>query len=76
MMTSQVLRTLEAKELIERRPHPTDARARAVTVTPAGVDLANRANVAVEQVDRDYFGVLGDDRGTFTLMLARLAAQP
>jgi DNA-binding MarR family transcriptional regulator len=72
MMTSQVLRTLEAKGLIHRRPHPTDARARALTATPAGVNLANRANAVVEQVDRDYFGALGDDRAIFTQMLARL----
>jgi MarR family transcriptional regulator, organic hydroperoxide resistance regulator len=75
MMTSQVLRTLEAEGLIERRPHPTDARARALRATPAGVELANRANAAVEQVDRDYFGALGDDRATFTRMLARLLAR-
>jgi DNA-binding MarR family transcriptional regulator len=73
MMTSQVLRTLEAKGLIERRPHPTDARARALAVTPAGGELANRANAAVEQVDRDYFSALGNDRAAFTRMLARLA---
>jgi DNA-binding MarR family transcriptional regulator len=76
MMTSQVLRTLEAKGLIERGPHPTDARARALKSTPAGVGLANRANAAVEQVDRDYFDALGDDRVSFTQMLTRLTRQP
>jgi DNA-binding MarR family transcriptional regulator len=75
MMTSQVLRTLEAKGLIERRPHPTDARARALTVTAAGLDLANRANAAVEQVDREYFSALGEERASFTQMLARLATK-
>jgi len=75
MMTSQVLRTLEAKGLIERRPHPHDARARALTTTSAGVDLANRANAAVEQVDREYFSALGDDSAAFARMLARLAGQ-
>ncbi|MDP9431305.1 MAG: MarR family transcriptional regulator [Actinomycetota bacterium] len=72
MMTSQVLRTLEAKGLVERRPHPTDARARALIATPPGVDLANRANAAVERADRDYFAVLGEDHPSFTRMLARL----
>lgn len=72
MMTSQVLRSLEAKGLVERQPHPTDARARALTATPAGIDLANRANTAVEQVDRDYFAALGDDHPAFTRMLAQL----
>jgi DNA-binding MarR family transcriptional regulator len=75
MMTSQVLRTLEAKGLIERRSHPADARARSLTATPAGVHLASRANAAVEQVDHDYFSALGDDRTTFTRMLTQLAGQ-
>ena len=72
MMTSQVLRSLEAKGLVERQPHPTDARARALTATAAGVDLANQANSAVEHVDGDYFAALGADRPAFTRMLARL----
>jgi DNA-binding MarR family transcriptional regulator len=76
MMTSQVLRSLEEKGLIERGAHPTDGRARSLTATPAGVDLANQANAAVEQVDRDYFTALGDDRAAFTRMLAQLAAPP
>ena len=42
MMTSQVLRALERKGLIERREHPTDGRARLLHVTPAGAELARR----------------------------------
>lgn len=67
-----MLRDLEAKGLVERPPHPTDARARALTAPAAGVDLANRATTAVEQVDRDYFAALGADRPAFTRMLAQL----
>jgi MarR family transcriptional regulator, organic hydroperoxide resistance regulator len=72
MMTSQVLRTVEAKGLVERRAHPTDSRARALLVTERGASLANAANRAVEGVDRSYFGVLGGRRGEFTRMLAML----
>jgi MarR family transcriptional regulator, organic hydroperoxide resistance regulator len=72
MMTSQVLRTLEAKGLVERRAHPTDSRARALVVTERGAGLANAANRAVEGVDRNYFGVLEEGRGEFTRMLAVL----
>ena len=72
MMTSQVLRALEAKGLIERRPHPTDGRARALTVTPDGAALANRAIGAVETVDRHFFGPLAGDRDTLTGLLNRL----
>jgi MarR family transcriptional regulator, organic hydroperoxide resistance regulator len=53
--TSEVLRTLESKGLIERRPHPGDARARAVLVTKAGKALARKAIPAVEEADASYF---------------------
>jgi len=75
MMTSQVVRTLAANGLLQRQPHPTDARARALRATPAGIELANQANAAVEQVDLDYFDLLGDDRPAFTGMLVRLTDQ-
>ena len=72
MMTSQVLRALEAKGLVERRPHPTDGRARLLSVTAAGASLANRAVVAVEACDARFFEALVD-RTTFTTELGRLA---
>lgn len=73
MMTSQVLRALEAKGLVERAPHPTDARARALTATESGAALASAANAAVEAVDRRFFGRLGPDVGAFTDHLRVLA---
>jgi DNA-binding MarR family transcriptional regulator len=60
MMTSQVLRTLEARGLVRRSTDPTDARVRRLTITPAGVRLAERAVAAVEQVDGRFFGPLAD----------------
>lgn len=72
MMTSQVLRTLESKGLVVRGSHPHDARARALAVTDAGAELANRANAAVEATDRDYFGRLGDGVAGFADALRRL----
>ena len=71
MMTSQVLRALEAKGLVERRPHPSDGRARLLAVTAAGVVLANAAVVAVEACDARFFGPLAD-RAKFTKELGRL----
>ncbi len=62
MMTSQVLRTLESKDLVRREAHPSDGRAKAISPTPAGVELANRAIEVVERCDAAFFGVL-DDRG-------------
>jgi DNA-binding MarR family transcriptional regulator len=72
MMTSQVLRGLEGRGLIRRRQHPTDARAWALSVTKAGVALANRALVAVESCDADFFAPLGRGGGRFTAQLRAL----
>ena len=73
MMTSQVLRALEAKGLIRRAPHPADGRARALTVTSEGAALANAANTAAEGVDRTFFRPLANERQHFTDLLQRLA---
>jgi DNA-binding MarR family transcriptional regulator len=72
MMTSQVLRALEQRTLIQRAHHPDDKRAVAVTVTPAGSELANRANVAVEACDRAFFSRLGPAVGSFSAALRTL----
>lgn len=74
MMTSQVLRALETRGLVRRRPHPTDSRARAVTVTPEGAELARRANAAVEDTDRRFFAPLATSQAEFTAMLRGLGS--
>jgi DNA-binding MarR family transcriptional regulator len=55
MMTSQVLRALEARGLVERKPNPTDSRARVIDVTAMGSALAQQAIALVEVVDRKFF---------------------
>ncbi|WP_433567892.1 MarR family winged helix-turn-helix transcriptional regulator [Nocardia sp. CA-151230] len=72
MMTSQVLRTLEQKGLLERRDHPTDRRAKSLVATESGAALVNRAIGAVETCDRDFFAPLGDRTPRFTAALRRL----
>ena len=62
MMTSQVLRVLEQRQLVTRRPHPNDRRARALMVPAEGRALANRAVVAVEACDRSFFAPVVDLR--------------
>lgn len=70
MMTSQVIRALEAKGCITRSAHPTDGRAVALEPTAEGIALANRANRDVEAADRAFFGALGaDDLRVFTRQL-------
>ncbi len=74
MMTSQVLRALESKGLVERAAHPTDRRARVLSITPAGLTVVNRANVAVEAADADFFAALGGQVAPFTRSLGVLDA--
>ncbi|MEV6118713.1 MarR family transcriptional regulator [Streptomyces sp. NPDC052109] len=70
-MTSQVLRALEAKGLIEREVDPADTRAKRLRVTSAGAELAPRAIAAAEHVDARFFQpVAHDDAVT---LLSRLA---
>jgi DNA-binding MarR family transcriptional regulator len=54
-MTSQVLRSLERKGLIEREVDRADTRARRLRVTKRGAQLAPRAIAVVEQVDSEFF---------------------
>ncbi|MET8877436.1 MarR family transcriptional regulator [Nocardia sp. NPDC004604] len=72
MMTSQVLRALEQKGLLERRDHPHDRRAKALVPTEDGVALANRALVVVENCDHEFFGPLGGEARTFAGALRQL----
>jgi DNA-binding MarR family transcriptional regulator len=48
---------LAEKGDVERRPHPTDTRARALSITPAGRALAIRATEVVEEIDRAFFNI-------------------
>ena len=73
MMTSQVLRTLEQKGFIARVAHPHDTRANALSVTPQGTQLAQRAIQLVEAADRRFFGPLGADILQFNGALQILA---
>lgn len=73
MMTSQVLRTLEAKELVSRAPHPTDTRAKCVELTPAGRRLLVLALDTVEREDGAFFAACDDVRPELMVALRRLA---
>jgi DNA-binding MarR family transcriptional regulator len=71
-MTSQVLRTLETKDLLIREVDPADTRARRLRVTDAGADLAARAIEAVEAADAAFFGAV-PDVGVLVRLLRPLA---
>jgi DNA-binding MarR family transcriptional regulator len=76
MMTSQVLRKLEARGLLERTPDPNDTRARRLHLTAAGRDLIAGALADVERADTEYFAPLGHRHDGFIEALGALAAEP
>jgi DNA-binding MarR family transcriptional regulator len=75
MMTSQVLRKLEARGLLDRTPDARDTRARRLQLTRAGRELVARALADVETVDADYFAPLADQHEPFVQSLAALAGE-
>lgn len=76
MMTSQVLRKLEAKGVVQRMSDARDKRAFRLKATTKGVRLIDRAMVAVEAVDREFFGVLKADVPRFVSMMHQLVWAP
>ncbi len=76
MMTSQVLRKLETRGLVERTPDPSDTRARRLGLTPAGRELVGRALDDVERADADYFAPLAHRHEAFLEALVALAGRP
>lgn len=61
-MTSQVLRTLEKKSLIERIQKQGDDRAKYPQLKKAGREKLTAAIKDVEAVDEIFFNVLGDKK--------------
>lgn len=55
MMTSQVVRVLEPRDLITRGRDPRDGRAWRLSTTARGAQLAERAIEIVETADRAFF---------------------
>jgi DNA-binding MarR family transcriptional regulator len=72
MTTSQVLRTLESKGLVERIPDRSDARAKRVRTTDEGQRLVAEAVPAVEHTDAAFFAVVS--RPEALAMLTALSA--
>ena len=72
MMTSQVLRTLEAGGLVRRDRDPLDTRARTLAITEAGAAKLEAARPLLEQVDDSFFDVLGHKENRFIKALRKL----
>jgi len=72
-MTSQVLRKLETKGLIERQVDPADTRAKRLRVTERGAGLAQQAVAVVEAVDAKFFEAVPERAGLLSTL--RLLAE-
>ncbi|MEU6238547.1 MarR family transcriptional regulator [Kitasatospora sp. NPDC047058] len=76
-MTSQLVRKLEAKGLLDRETDPQDTRARRLRITARGTELARSAVVEVERVDAAFFRpaerAAGLDERTLGSLLRHLA---
>jgi DNA-binding MarR family transcriptional regulator len=51
---------LEAKDLVERRPHPDDRRKNVVELTPAGRTTLRRADAAARKAEHRFLSPLSD----------------
>ncbi|MGW1632040.1 MarR family transcriptional regulator [Streptomyces anthocyanicus] len=70
----RVVDDLERRNLAVRKPVPGDRRARAVEITPAGLELFDAAHVAAEPLAEGLVADLGpDDTERLTRLLTRLA---
>ena len=72
MMTSQVLRKLETRGLLERALDAADARARQLRLTAAGRRCVASALADVESADDDFFAPIGDRHDPFLQALGTL----
>ncbi len=71
MMTSNVIRILEKKELISRKNHKTDTRAKVVSLTKKGFKVLKDAVLLVEDFDREFFNKI-ENVATFNNQLMKL----
>ncbi len=72
-MTSQVLRALENKGLLERIQREGDERSKFSRLTAKGAKLVEQALPIVENVDRHFFAKLGRNVDTCIEILQKLS---
>ena len=72
MMTSQVLRSLEEKNLVLRLKNPGDTRAHLISPTEKGRKLIEKAIKIVEDTDSAFFAILDNNMSELTEMLRKL----
>lgn len=72
MTTSTILKTLQRKELIQRKEHQVDTRAKMVILTEKGISTAREAIVIIENYDAEFFKSLNNQIPEFNTHLTTL----
>jgi DNA-binding MarR family transcriptional regulator len=67
---------MEAQDLVRRRPHPTDGRAKLVEPTRKGKALARKADEILAAPPRGLSALSPDDLQTLRRILDRVAGSP
>jgi DNA-binding MarR family transcriptional regulator len=62
MLTSKHVRLLEERGFVSREVHPSDSRARSLTLTRNGVATLKQATKAISKVDKALFGKHSADK--------------
>ncbi|GHS96808.1 transcriptional regulator [Synergistales bacterium] len=60
MSVSKILRGLEAKGYLARRPNPEDTRANVIFLLDKGEEAVKLGLPIVEKIDDEFFGILSD----------------
>jgi DNA-binding MarR family transcriptional regulator len=60
MMVSDLIKTLEQKRLLRRKPHPEDARSSLIEPTSLGRKTTNAAVAKIEALDGEFFRSIKD----------------
>jgi DNA-binding MarR family transcriptional regulator len=71
-----VVDDLEQAGLVERRPHPTDRRAKVVVATAAGAELAGRAQAILDRPATGLSALSTDDLETLVRILSQIQWDP
>ena len=59
---AELVDELEADGLVERRPDPSDGRAKLVVLTPAGWDAIRTGRAIIASIEADYARRIGTER--------------
>ena len=72
MAFSKAVRQLEEHGLVKRKQSKKDARVKALSLTKKSLIIMPQAILAIEFVDKEVFGTLGEHKQTFNKILLML----